>query len=194
MATKIKTAKPTKAVELNQEAIADIKKGVKAQASAYGFIQQAARRVAPELDLKISLQDAIKKASDAYSKFFDGNHNLQAVFRDQLILRSRPDHPVSIELANGEELHTTAGKIADTSKHNASKAAREVREELGLGRKRSARTPSKPVEGTKNPEKLSVGGMVQIVMARFTSDAEFANAIIAELKAQGYKVTKPRKS
>ena len=180
----------------NTKVVAYLKDAVSASGTMLECCKNAARAAAPSVDKALPLKDAIDKVAALYSDIIGTDNNVRANFKDALLLYVAGTRPVSIVNRKGEEVHTTAEEAVSLGKHDMKKAVKEVREELGIGRAagggRKPQQPTKPtkvVEGTKQPEKLSADGLALIVASRI-EDKKFFEALQARLETAGYTITK----
>lgn len=180
----------------NALVVESIKEAVQVANSVYASLRSAAAFAAVELDISKPLREAVKEVRDNYSEYFDGDHNLQAVFSDFLTLHYAYDTPVSIERKRGkgevEEVHTTANEAIHLSKHDMREAAREVRAANGAGRKEGGgRTPRTPA-AKGSPAKNLTTSAKSCIENLLKSDAG-VQALREILKEQGYRLSKVSK-
>jgi hypothetical protein len=179
----------------NARVVASIQEAVKTSATVYASLREAAQFAAPELDLSKALGESVREVRNNYSEYFAGDHNLQAVFTDLLTLHYAADSAVSFERKRGkevEEVHTTAEQAVQMSKHDMRKAAKEVRENEGEGRKsgggRKPRTPEAKSGTTKNLTTSAASAIENLLK----SEAGI-QALRELLKANGYQLRKVAK-
>lgn len=179
----------------NPAVISSIEEAVATSHSVYGSLRLAAQFAAPELDTDKPVGEAVREVRTNYSEYFAGDHNLQAVFTDFLTLHYAADTAVSFERKRGkevEEVHTTAEQAIELSKHEMRKAAKEVREAEGEGRKsgggRTPRTPTAKSGTTKNLTTSAASAIENLLK----SEAG-VQALRELLKAKGYQLRKVAK-
>ena len=180
----------------NPAVISSIEEAVATSHSVYGSLRLAAQFAAPELDTDKPVGEAVREVRTNYSEYFAGDHNLQAVFTDFLTLHYAADTAVSFERKRGknevEEVHTTAEQAIELSKHEMRKAAKEVREAEGEGRKSGGgRTPRTPTAKSGTAKNLTTSA-ASAIENLLKSEAGI-QALRELLKAKGYQLRKVAK-
>lgn len=140
-------------VIVKKDIAAMIDAAVNAANSAYDAARnagiEAAKQARKDDDLKTNLDNIMS----AYAEHLNVNHNVKAWFKDALTLSLAADESISFEkerTVDGEkvkeEIHTTGAEAAKMSKNDMRKAAKELRDDLGMGRKAGGgRAPKQPV-------------------------------------------------
>lgn len=189
--------------KLSQTVVTELNAATEASASVLSHCRNAAKSAAKELDRKLDAKEAIEAVVSTYGAHLT-DHNVKANFVAFLTLAYAGDAPVSFERERTvkgkkvkEEVHTTAAKAMDMGKHDAKRAVKEVREDLGIARasgggrkpQNDVKKPSK-VASTANPEGLSASGLALIVADRLRKEPSFIDHLKDVLAEAGYKVTK----
>lgn len=179
--------KPNKAV------ITSIEEAVATSHSVYGSLRLAAQFASAELDLTQPCGAAVKEVRDHYSEYFQGDHNLRAVFSDFLTLHYAADAPLSIERkVDGavQEVHTTGGEAVELPKHDMRKAAKAIREQEGEARAsgggRSART-------TTNAPAQAIFASAKSAVENLLKSEAGVTALRELLRDNGYQLRKVAK-
>jgi uncharacterized protein (UPF0147 family) len=120
---------------------------VEAGKTVLASCKAAAHAAKGQLDSTIESPDArAAKVVELYKTVYGNDHNVKANFKDALYLYACGMQPISFIDRKGQEQHTTAKEAVDLSKHDMKKAIKELRDELGEGRKngggRKPRTPT----------------------------------------------------
>jgi len=147
-----------------------------------------------------------------YKEVIDGNKTVDRAFKNSLLLLVKPDFAVSIESKNdkGEkvEVQSTAATIVDTgTKRELEEAAKQLREDLGLGRKRApkpagsatAKAPTvtsgdnvKTQPLSMTPEQLHNPILSAIELRLQAEDEQFIEKMKQLLNAHGLTISKKR--
>ena len=120
-----------------------------ASRSVLACCKQAAFEAKKQLDKSIECpQKRTAQVVSLYREVYGNDNNVKANFSDALFLYALGDMPISFESTRGSEIHTTAEKAAENlSKHDMKKAAKEARDDLGVGRRAGGgRKPAKPID------------------------------------------------
>lgn len=134
-----------------------LESAIEASNTMFSATVDAAQKAAPQLDAKLPLGERVKAVVDLYQPVYGSNHNVKAIFADSLMLLAEPTTPVSFEeTTKGEdgkrvkqEVHTTAGDAVKLPKHKLREAAKQVRQDNGLGRAPQQRVPRTPEAAPK---------------------------------------------
>ena len=174
----------------NPAVVSSIEEAVVTAHSVYGSLRLAAQFASAELDLDKPCGAAVKEVRDNYSEYFQGDHNLRAVFSDFLTLHYASDARISIERkVDGvmQEVHTTGGKAVELPKHEMRKAAKEVREQEGEAR--AAGGGRTPRTTTKAPVQ-SVYASAKSALENLLKSESGVQALRELLKDNGYQLRK----
>ena len=141
-------------IVLNDAIVATIKKGVEHSATARGCIREAALEYINGLPFEYTtddIGDIVKHGRELYRDIFNGDNNLFTYFGEVITLKMAGDMPVSFVDSKNKEQQMTAVEAIDLTKHDLQKAAKAVRDDLGIGREsgggRKPQTPtSAPVQ------------------------------------------------
>jgi hypothetical protein len=139
----------TETVKKNAKVVKAIGEACAANASVYGYLQDAADIAADELNECVPITEAVDELMERYIECFKDNHNLKSQFKNLLVCHYGSTVPVSIDMGKGKDpKHTTAGEAAGLSRHKMDAAAKQVREAHGTARDsgggRTPRTPEAP--------------------------------------------------
>lgn len=176
--------------QVNAEVVAAINEAVSASSSVYASLRIAAEGASAELDVEKPAQESVREVVARYTEYFQGDHNLRAIFTDFLVLHYADSAPVSATVKRGGEeveIHSTGKEATNLSKHEMRAAAKAAREDMGIGRAsgggRKARQPE-----TKPGEALSFLAMLD----RMLGDDNIAQLRKA-LKERGYQLRRVSK-
>jgi hypothetical protein len=105
--------------------------------------KEAAKAASAQLDAKKPLGERIAAVVALYADDFKAaGHNVKSLFTDALTLHAAEAAPVMVSVIGKDgkkaDEPTTAAKAVELSKHNMRDAAKQVREQNGLGRKAGA--------------------------------------------------------
>jgi hypothetical protein len=136
-------------VKKSAKVVAAIKEACAANASVYGYLQDAAEFAADELNVSIPITESVDEVTTRYVDCFKDNHNLKSQFKNLLVCHFGSEVPVSIDMGKDKEPnHTTAALATRLSRHKMDSAAKQVREAHGTAREsgggRTPRTPEAP--------------------------------------------------
>jgi hypothetical protein len=185
------------AIVRSTEVVLTIKKAADAAGNMYKH-SVAAAKLAAQNPPEGALPEVIAAIMGEYApELADAGHNVKAIFKDALTLALSPTTAISLESKkDGQvvEIHTTADKAVDMSKHAMREAAKQVREENGMARKAGGgRKPTQPntapsqVQDTGNNEDLAFAAFLHNLPVYF-KEAEKAKQIVAVLKEMGLKL------
>lgn len=146
-------------------------------------VREAAKLAAKELDGKKPLAERIAAVMTAHSDAFKtAGHNVRALFSDALTLLACGGDRVTIAGPKNSETTMAAKDAVDQPKHAMRAAARDVREDHGMGRKVAPKVaPVKPA--------IDDAAMVRETLAEVAdlmSNADFVAKLTALLGAAGY--------
>ena len=176
----------------NAQVVASIQEAVNSAQSVYASLRWAAEFASAELDHDKACGEAVKEVRNNYSEFFAGDHNLQAVFTDFLTLHYAGDAAISIERKAGGEVsehHTTAEQAVNLPKHDMRKAAKEVREMEGEGRKAGGGRAPRAPEG-KSGKVHNLTTSAKSAIENLLKSEAGIQALREILKANGYQLRK----
>jgi hypothetical protein len=136
-------------VKKSAKVVAALKEACAANASVYGYLQDAAEFAADELNVSIPITESVDEVTTRYVDCFKDNHNLKSQFKNLLVCHFGSEVPVSIDMGKDKEPnHTTAALATRLSRHKMDSAAKQVREAYGTAREggggRTPRTPAAP--------------------------------------------------
>ena len=167
-------------------------------------------------DPKIAKLNATEKYNvihALYKEVIDGNKTVDRAFKNSLLLLVKPNFAVSTETINAQgdkiELHTTAAEVVDNgSKRELEEAAKQLREDLGIGRKRTpkpagtsgATAPTIVTSGdnvktqplSMTPEQLHNPILSAIELRLQAEDDQFIEKMKQLLNAHGLTISKKR--
>lgn len=175
-----------------------------AAASMLQKCKDAASKAAAQLDPKKPLADRIAAVVALYADDFKAaGHNVKSLFTDALTLHAAASAPVMVSVIGKDgkkaDEATTAAKAVELSKHNMRDAAKQVREQNGLGRKAGAgRKPAaKPVAAVAASAETKTEADAFSAwldnMEEYLKDAVYHPRIVARLIEQGYTLQKAAK-
>ncbi len=161
---------------------------------------QYAAKLAATNPVGLKLADKLESVMALYKEDLDkAGHNVKALFKDALTLCLAPATPVSLEIIQGGkkvEVHKTALEAVDMPKHAMKEAAKQVREENGMGRKEGAgRKPVQPTTAPAQatPEDKDVAFSAWLAnLPIYLKDVETAKQITGKLNELGLKLQKAR--
>lgn len=177
-------------IKENPEVIELLDKAIEAGSTMLARTREAAEEAAKELDFEKKCNEAVKEVRDRYKAQLDRDTNVYSIFGDMLTLHYAADMRISIERkVDGKitDVHMEAGDAVGLIKHEVRKAAKEVRDGLGIGRAsgggRKPQTPTKaPVQSVYASAKSALENLLK-------SDAG-VQALRELLKANGYQLRK----
>lgn len=171
-----------------------------AAASMLQKCKDAASKAAVQLDAKKPLAERIAAVVALYADDFKAaGHNVKSLFTDALTLHAAASAPVMVSVIGKDgkkaDEATTAAKAIELSKHNMRDAAKQVREQNGLGRKAGAgRKPAaKPVPVATSAEAKTEADAFSAWldnMDEYLKDAVYHPRIVARLIESGYTLQK----
>lgn len=181
--------------QTNKQVIAHIGEAMEARATLHESLRRAAAEAAVELDTSKDAKEAVSEVVDRYAEHFtgDGAHNDKAVFGDFLLLHYDPDAPVTIVRrgqSDDNPTHATASEAIAFSKHDMRKAAKAVREDLGISR--ASGGGRKPRPNQNGPAKDLLTSAKSAVENLLKSEAGIT-ALRELLRDNGYQLRKVSK-
>jgi hypothetical protein len=168
--------------------------------------REAAKLAALQLDQGLPLKERIAAVMSAYSPELGQNINVRSLFSDTLTLLACAQAPVSVKVhaagAKPVDEHTTAEKAVDMPKHAIRDAAKQVREQVGLGRKAGGGAKPKTAKAIVNaanaeaaPDMLHIDAFSNWLdmLPEYLQDSVYHGKVVAALIAEGYTLTKAAK-
>ena len=162
--------------------------------------KEAAKAASAQLDSKKPLGERIAAVVALYADDFKAaGHNVKSLFTDALTLHAAEAAPVVVSVIGKDgkkaDESTTAAKAVDLSKHNMRDAAKQVREQNGLGRKAGAgRKPAKPAASLPAAPDMKTEADAFSAwldnLPEYLLDAVYHPRIVARLIESGYRLEK----
>jgi hypothetical protein len=162
--------------------------------------KEAAKAASAQLDAKKPLGERIAAVVALYADDFKAaGHNVKSLFTDALTLHAAEAAPVVVSVIGKDgkkaDEATTAAKAVDLSKHNMRDAAKQVREQNGLGRKAGAgRKPAKPAASLPAAPDMKTEADAFSAwldnLPEYLQDAVYHPRIVARLIESGYRLEK----
>jgi hypothetical protein len=200
-----KTAKPAAVVATRIAAVGTlINEAGQAANTMLAKCKEAAQAAAAQLDAKKPLGLRIASVVALYADDFKAaGHNVKSLFTDALTLHAAAAAPVMVSVIGKDgkkaDEPTTAEKAVALSKHNMRDAAKQVREQNGLGRKagagRKAATPKTPAAPAAPDMQSDVDAFSAWLdnLPEYLQDAVYHPRIVARLIENGYTLQKAAK-
>lgn len=174
-----------------------------AAASMLQKCKDAAKLAAAQLDAKKPLAARIAEVVALYADDFKAaGHNVKSLFTDALTLHAAEAAPVMVSVigkdGKKQDEATTAAKAVELSKHNMRDAAKQVREQNGLGRKagagrKAAAKPVQPAAGAEAKTEADAFSAWLDNLDEYLKDAVYHPRIVARLIESGYVLNKAAK-
>lgn len=202
------TAKAKTTIAATRDAVVGtlINEAGQAAASMLQKCKDAASKAAAQLDAKKPLGERIAAVVALYADDFKAaGHNVKSLFTDALTLHAASAAPVMVQVIGKDgkkaDEATTAAKAVDLSKHNMRDAAKQVREQNGLGRKagagRKAATPKTPTATMPAAPDMKTEADAFSAwldnLPEYLQDAVYHPRIVARLIESGYTLQKAAK-
>lgn len=184
-----------------------INKAGQAAQSMVDLCREAAILAAKQLNPAKPLQERIAEVMSLYAAdFAAAGHNVKAVFGDVLLLQALANNPVVVAVVaeGGKKVdkQMTAAEAATCSKHALRDAAKQVREQAGIGRKVTPRAPKTTAEAASSkvaqPATVAASDVDKFtdwldMMPEYITDAVYRPRIDARLIELGYRLEKAAK-
>lgn len=175
-----------------------------AAASMLQKCKDAAKLAAAQLDAKKPLAARIAEVVALYADDFKAaGHNVKSLFTDALTLHAAEAAPVMVSVigkdGKKQDEATTAAKAVELSKHNMRDAAKQVREQNGLGRKAGAGRKPAAKPAASLPAAPDVKTEADAFSAwldnldEYLKDAVYHPRIVARLIESGFVLQKAAK-
>lgn len=213
MATKSTTTKPTPARAAKDAAVVAsrdanvgtlINKAGQAAQSMVDLCREAAILAAKQLNPAKPLQERVAEVMSLYAADFTAaGHNVKALFGDVLLLQAMANSPVvvSVVAEGGKKVdkQMTAGEAASCSKHALRDAAKQVREQAGIGRKVTPRAPKTTAETASStveqPATVAASDVDKFMdwldmLPEYLTDSVYHPRIVARLIELGFRLEK----
>ena len=166
--------------------------------------KEAAAEAAKQLDPKKPIGERIEDVVALYADDFKAaGHNIKALFKDALTLHAAQSAPIMMQVigkdGKKQDEPTTAAAALESSKHNMRDAAKQVREQNGLGRKAGAgrKAAAKPAATLPAAPDMKTEADAFTAwldnLPEYLSDAVYHPKIVARLIENGYTLTKAAK-
>lgn len=200
-----KAKAPTIAATRSAQVGTLINEAGQAAASMLQKCKDAAKLAAAQLDAKKPLAARIADVVALYADDFKAaGHNVKSLFTDALTLHAAEAAPVMVSVIGKDgkkaDEATTAAKAVELSKHNMRDAAKQVREQNGLGRKAGAgRKPAAAKPAATMPAAPDMKTEADAFSAwldnlpEYLGDAVYHPKIVARLIESGYTLQKAAK-
>jgi hypothetical protein len=155
----------------------------KAAGTMYSKTLEAANLAKSELDGKLPMAERIAKVMTAHAEAFKAaGHNVKAIFSDALTLHACAGDQVTIAGPKNSEQKMSASEAAKAPKHTMREAAKQVRQNHGMGRKTTPKVvTSAPKADTATMQRETLAELADLI-----TDAEFVAKLTKFLDAAGY--------
>lgn len=180
-----------------------IAKAGEASATMLQSCKDAAAKAAKQLNPETPIAGRIAAVVSLYADDFKtAGHNVKSLFVDALTLHAAALAPVTVDIVGKdgkkEEKHITAAAAVKMPKHAMRDAAKQVREQNGMGRKTA---PKQSTPKAKTPTAAPAPDMQEIDafsawlnnMPEYMADAVYRPKIDARLIEMGLLLTKTAK-
>lgn len=184
-----------------------INKAGQAAQSMLDLTREAATLAAKQLNPAKPLQERVAEVMSLYAAdFAAAGHNVKALFGDVLLLQAMAKNPVvvSVVAEGGKKVdkQMTAGEAASCSKHALRDAAKQVREQAGIGRKVTPRAPKTAAEVASSkvaqPATVAASDVDKFtdwldMLPEYLTDSVYRPRIDARLIELGFRLEKTAK-
>ena len=208
MTNAVKKATPTIIGSRDKDVGALIGKAGKAAGTMLQLCKEAAQKAAAQLNPETPIAGRIAAIVSLYAEDFkSAGHNVKSLFVDALTLYAAAQSPVTVDVTTKDgkkvETHINAVDALAMPKHAMRDAAKQVREQNGMGRKTSPKqvTPKAVTPKAVTPKAAPAPDMQEIDaftawlenLPEYFSDAVYRPKIEARLIEAGYILTKAAK-
>jgi hypothetical protein len=177
-----------------------IGKAGKAAGTMLQLCKEAAQKAAAQLNPATPIAGRIAAVVSLYADDFKAaGHNVKSLFVDALTLYAAAQAPVTVDVVSKdgkkEEKHITAADAVAMPKHAMRDAAKQVREQNGMGRKT---TPKQVTPKAATPKAAPAPDMQEIDafsawldnLPEYLNDSVYHGKVVARLIEQGYRLEK----
>ena len=156
----------------------------KAAGTMYSKTLEAAKLARAELDGSKPLAERITKVMTAHAEAFKAaGHNVKAIFSDALTLHACAGSQVEIKGPKDSAQKMSASKAVETlAKNPMREAAKQVRQEMGIGRK----VTPKVVSSAPKADTTTLQRETLAEVAEHIKDAAFVSELTTLLEAAGF--------
>ena len=164
--------------------------------TVYESVRGAAAQAATQLPKSGTVAERHKAVMDLYKDDFKNDkYNVRGIFSSFLIIHANSKLQVTVPvIVQGETVQKTmpASEALGMAKHAMQKAAAQVREKAGIGKKGSGRKASK-VQSTENNEDLAFAAWIHNLQV-YLIDGRQIKQIAETAKKAGYTIKRiPKK-
>jgi hypothetical protein len=156
----------------------------KAAGTMYSKTLEAAKLARTELDASKPMADRIAAVMTAHAEAFKtAGHNVKAIFSDALTLHACAGSQVEIKGPKDSLQKMSASKAVETlAKNPMREAAKQVRQEMGIGRK----VTPKVVSSAPKADATTMQRETLAEVAEHIKDAAFVSKLTTLLEAAGF--------